>query len=230
MYRPTSGTGSWPSRVAPSLAARLLRSVAVDLAARVDHRLPGTREAVRRRVVVCGDGDHVVGLLGSYASSAWHLAGESFDKLTIALRHSAHQGLDPVRYALGIVSTLTHEIAHAITHIYGIAGTTGPGRIRHTEDFAAVAILLGLRVVRHPEHPAVVFTPGLSEQARTDYADLIQRVAQAGLHRTTGTGYAGPARFHNLIDDALAADPSLGRAAASARSNTASSSSSLFSR
>lgn len=229
MRHPASASGSWMRPVNADDASRLLRSVAVDLAARVDRRLPGTREAVRRRVVVCGDGDHVVGLLGSYTSSAWHLTGESFDKLTIALRHSAHQDLDPVRYALGIVSTLTHEIAHAITHIYGIAGTTGPGRIRHTEDFAAVAIRLGLRVVRRPEHPAVVFTPGLSEQGRTDYADLIQRVAQAQLHRTTGTGYAGPARFHDLIDAALAADPSLGQTNSSASSNTASPSS-LFSR
>lgn len=223
---PPPGFGA---RTGASIAAQLLRSVAVDLAARVDRRLPGTANTVRRRVVVCGDGNHVVGLLGSYTSSAWHLTGESFDKLTIALRHSAHQDLDPVRYALGIVSTLTHELAHAITHIYGFTGTTGPGRIRHTEDFATVAIQLGLRVVRRPEHPAVVFTPGLSEQGRTDYADLIQRVAQAGLHRTTRTGYAGPARFHDLIDAALAADPSLGQAASSAPSNTASSTS-LFSR
>lgn len=229
MRHPASASGSWMRPVNADDASRLLRSVAVDLAARVDHRLPGTREAVRRRVVVCGDGDHVVGLLGSYTSSAWHLAGESFDKLTIALRHSAHQDLDPVRYALGIVSTLTHEIAHAITHIYGIAGTTGPGRIRHTEDFAVIANRLGLRVVRRPEHPAGVFTPGLSEQGRTDYADLIQRVTQAQLHRTTGTGYAGPARFHDLVDAALAADPSLGKTNSSASSNTASPSS-LFSR
>lgn len=180
-------------------------------------------------MVVCGEGNHVVGLLGSYASCAWHLAGDSFDKLTIALRHSAHQNLDPVLYALGIVSTLTHELAHAITHLYGIAGTTGPGRIHHTENFAAVATRLGLRVVRRPEHPAVVFTPGLSEQGRTDYADLIQRVAQAQLHRTTGTGYAGPARFHDLVDAALAADPSLGKTNSSAPSNTTSPSS-LFSR
>lgn len=229
MRHPASASGSWMRPVNADDASRLLRSVAVDLAARVDHRLPGTREAVRRRVVVCGDGDHVVGLLGSYTSSAWHLAGESFDKLTIALRHSAHQDLDPVRYALGIVSTLMHEIAHAITHIYGIAGTTGPGRIRHTEDFAVIANRLGLRVVRRPEHPAGVFTPGLSEQGRTDYADLIQRVTQAQLHRTTGTGYAGPARFHDLVDAALAADPSLGKTNSSASSNTASPSS-LFSR
>ena len=229
MRHPASASGSWMRPVNADDASRLLRSVAVDLAARVDHRLPGTREAVHRRVVVCGDGDHVVGLLGSYTSSAWHLAGDSFDKLTIALRHSAHQDLDPVRYALGIVSTLTHEIAHAITHIYGIAGTTGPGRIRHTEDFAAIAIRLGLRVVRRPEHPAVVFTPGLSEQGRTDYADLIQRVAQAQLHRTTGTCYAGPARFHDLVDDALAADLSLGQTNSSTSASTASPSS-LFSR
>lgn len=217
------------ARTDASIAAQLLRSVALDLAARVDHRLPGTAKTVRRRAVVCGDGNHVVGLLGSYTSSAWRLAGESFDKLTIALRHSAHQDLDPARYALGIVSTLTHEIAHAITHIYGIAGTTGPGRIRHTEDFAVIAIRLGLRVVRHPEHPTVVFTPGLSERGRTDYADLIQRVAQAQLHRTTGTGYAGPARFHDLVDAALAADPSLGKTNSSASASTASPSS-LFSR
>lgn len=223
---PPPGFGA---RTDASVASQLLRSVAVDLAARVDHRLPGTAETVRRRVVVCGDGNHVVGLLGSYTSSAWHLAGESFDKLTIALRHSAHQDLDPVVYALGIVSTLTHEIAHAITHIYGIAGTSGPGRVRHTEDFAAIAIRLGLRVVRRPEHPAVVFTPGLSEQGRADYADLIQQVAHAELHRATGTGYAGPARFHDLVDAALAADPSLGQAASSASWHTTSSSS-LFSR
>ncbi|QZY52863.1 hypothetical protein [Leucobacter tenebrionis] len=209
---PPPGFGA---RTDASVASQLLRSVAVDLAARVDHRLPGTAETVRRRVVVCGDGDRVVGLLGSYTSCAWSLAGEFFDKLTVALRHSAHQNLDPVVYARSVISTLTHELAHAITHLYGIAGTSGPGRIHHTEDFAAVATRLGLRVVRRPEHPAVVFTPGLSEQGRADYADLIQRVAQGRLHRTTGTGYAGPDRFHDLIDAALAADPSLGQSAAS---------------
>lgn len=223
MHRSAPLKTAWMRPVAAHDAPRLLRSVAVDLAARVDRRLPGTAEAVRRRVVVCGDGTHVVGVLGSYTSSAWHIAGESFDKLTITLRRSAHQDPDPGVYARGIVSTLAHELAHVITHFYGIAGTTGPGRIRHTEDFAAVATRLGLRVVRRPDHPAVLFTPGLSEQGRADYADLIQRVAQAQLHRTTGTGYAGPARFHELIDAALAADPSLGHAAASTpRSSSAS--------
>lgn len=211
----TPGTGSWPHRTDPFHAAQLLRSVALDLAARVDRRLPGIAYAVHRRIVICGDGDQIVGLLGSYTSSAWRLADQSFDTLTIAVRHSAHQNLDPVVYARGIVSTLTHEMVHAVTHIYGITGTTGPGRIRHTENFAAVATRLGLRVVRRPDHPAVVLTPGLSEQGRTDYADLIDRVARARLHCTTGTGYAGPDRFHELLDAARAADPTLGQTAAS---------------
>lgn len=215
MHRSAPAKIAWMRPVAAHDASRLLRAFALEMTTRVEHRLPGTAEAVRRRVVVCGDGTHVVGLLGSYTSSAWHLAGESFDKLTIVLRHSAHQDPDPMVYAWGIVSTLAHELAHVITHIYGIAGTTGPGRVRHTEDFAAVATRLGLRVVRRPDHPAVVFTPGLSEQGRADYADLVRRIAQAQLHRTTGTGYAGPARFHELIDAALAADPSLGQTAAS---------------
>lgn len=205
-------TNDYPSA---QQAALLMRSVALELTARVDHRVPGIAEAVSRRVVVCSDGLHVVGTLGSYTSQAWRLQCESFDKLTITLRHSAHQDPDPVVYARGIVSTLAHELAHAITHFYGIAGTTGPGRVRHTEDFAAVAIRLGLRVVRRLDHPAVVYTPGLSEQGRADYADLVRRVAQAQLHRTAGTGYAGPARFHELIDATLAADPSLGKTAAS---------------
>lgn len=168
MHRSAPPKTAWMRPSAAHDASRLLRSVAVDLAAHVDRCLPGTAETVRRRVVVCGDGDHVVGVLGSYTSSAWHLAGESFDKLTITLRHSARQDPDPMVYARGIVSTLTHELVHAITHIYGITGTTGPGRVWHTEDFAAIAIQLGFRVVRRPDHPAVVFTPGLSEQRRTD--------------------------------------------------------------
>ena len=229
MHRSAPLKTVWMRPVAAHDASRLLRVFALEMTARVEHCLPGTAETVRRRVVVCGDGTHVVGVLGSYTSSAWHLAGESFDKLTIALRHSAHQDPDPVVYARGIVSTLTHEVSHAITHIYGIAGTTGPGRIRHTEDFAAIATRLGLRVVRRLDHPAVVFTPGLSEQGRTDYADLIQCVAQAGLHRTTGTGYAGPQRFHDLVDGAAEAEPSLSRASASA-SSIFTSASSLFSR
>ena len=57
-------------------ASRLLRSVAVDLAARVDHRLPGTREAVHRRVVVCGDGDSAIVMHDHQRRGAGALVGE----------------------------------------------------------------------------------------------------------------------------------------------------------
>lgn len=83
-------------------------------------------------------------------------------------------------------------------------------------------------MVRRPDRPAVVFTPGLSEQGRADYTDLIQHVAQAQLHRTTGIGYAGPKRFQDLVDGAAEAEPPLGRASASA-SSIFTSASSLFS-
>lgn len=186
----------------PSHAARLLRAVAIDLAARADHRLPGIAEAARRRTVTHVDGDHVVGQLGSFSASAWTLSGEQFDRLTVAVRHSTHQDPDPGIYARAIVCTLAHELAHAYTHAHGITGTTGPRRIQHTEDFAHVATRLGLHVVRRPAHPTVIFTPGLSAHGRIEFADLIERVARGNLARTTGTGYAGPDRFHDLIAQA----------------------------
>ena len=198
-------------RPSPHNAARLLRSVALDLTARANHRLPGLAEAFSRRTVVCADGDHVVGVLGSYQSPAWSAGNERFDKLTVALRHSAHQALDPVVYARNIFVTLAHETAHAYTQMSGLVGTTGPGRMRHTEDFTYVAIRLGLRVVRRPEHPTVIFTPGLSAQGRIEFADLIERIAHANLARTRGIGYAGPERFHDLV--ARASGDVLGTAA-----------------
>lgn len=186
----------------PGVAAKLLRSVGLNLTRRVNHRLPGIAEAFTCRTVVCADGDHIVGVLGSYTAPAWKLEGEHFDKLAVAVRHSAHQAIDPAVYAQNVFATLAHEIAHAYTQLSGLVGTTGPSRTEHTEDFALVAVRLGLRVVRRPEHPTVIFTPGLSAHGRSEFADLIDRIATANLARTSGVGYAGPERFHQLVDRA----------------------------
>lgn len=210
-------------------AARLLRSVALDLARRVNHRLPGIAGACTRRTVVRADGDHVVGVLGSHQAPAWRAGNERFDKLTIALRHAAHQATDPAVYAENIFTTLAHEMAHAYTQMSGLVGTSGPGRAKHTEDFALVAVRLGLRVVRRPEHPTAIFTPGISVYGRIEFADLIDRIAAGSLARTSGIGYAGPQRFHDLI--AQAPGDVLGTAAAStpaASSGAPSSSTSSF--
>ncbi|WP_341210577.1 hypothetical protein [uncultured Microbacterium sp.] len=180
-------------------AAHLLRSIGLDLARRVNDRLPGMAEVLSRRTVVHVDGKHVVGVLGSYKSLAWTLAGEHFDKLTVTVRHSAHQAIAPTVYAQNIFTTLAHEIAHAYTQMSGLVGTTGLSRIEHTEDFALVAVRLGLRVVRRPEHPTVIFTPGLSAHGRIEFVDLIERIAHGNLARASGTGYAGPRRFHDLV-------------------------------
>ncbi len=194
-------------RLSAHSSARLLRAVGLDLTRRVNHRLPGIASTFTRRVVVCVDGNHIVGALGSYTSPAWRLAGEYFDNLTINVRHASHQAIDPAVYARNILTTLAHEIAHAYTPISGLIGTTGPGRMRHTEDFALVAVQLGLRVVRHPEHPTVVFTPDLSVRGRIEFADLIDRIAASNLARTSGIAYAGPQRFHDLVGRAASAMP-----------------------
>lgn len=209
-------------------AAHLLRSVALDLARRVNHRLPGIAEAFSRRTVVCADGVHVVGVLGSHQASAWSAGNERFDKLTIALRHSVHQSPDPFVYARNIFATLAHETAHAYTQMSGLVGTTGPGRMRHTEDFAHVAIRLGLHVVRRPEHPTVIFTPGLSTPGRIEFADLIERIAHANLARTRGVGYAGPKRFHDLVARASGDVPGTAATAASTFGPASSSSTSFI--
>ncbi|WP_330446797.1 hypothetical protein OH817_03860 [Kocuria rhizophila] len=193
--------------VDPVLAARLLRSVALDLTARVEHRLPGIAESFARRVVVCADGDHLVGWLGSYVSPASQEGKEHFDKLTVAVRHVAHQDPEPTVYARGVLSTLAHEIAHSYTRVCGLEGTTGPGRVRHTDSFARVATRLGLHVVRRPDQQAVIFTPSLSPRGKADFADLVARLAQAGLARTSGIGFAGPDHFHENVAPATAAPP-----------------------
>lgn len=192
--------------VDPAMAAGLLRSVAFDLTARVEHCLPGIAESFARCVVVCADGDRVVGPLGSYVSPAWTAGGERFDKLTVAVRHVVHQDPDPAVGARGIFSTLAHEIAHAYTRACGLEGTTGPSRVRHTEVFARVAARLGLRVVRRPEQQAVIFTPDMSTRGRAEFADLVAHLAQGNLHRTSGIGFAGPDRFHEHV--APVTDPS----------------------
>lgn len=193
--------------VDPVLTARLLRTVALDLTARVEHRLPGIAESFAHRVVVCANGDHLVGWLGSYVSPAWQTGNEHFDKLTVAVRHAAHQDPDPTVYARGVLSTLAHEIAHSYTRVCGLEGTTGPGRVRHTESFARVATCLGLHVVRRPDQQAVIFTPSLSPRGQADFADLVARLARAGLGRTSGIGLAGPDRFHEHVTPATAAPP-----------------------
>lgn len=190
-----------PQSSAPT-AARLLRAVALDLARRANHRLPGIADAIRNRTVIRADGVHVVGVLGSFQALAWSAGDEHFDKITITLRHSAHQALDPAHYAHNVLTTLAHEITHAYMQMNNLVGTTGPGRIRHTENFALIAKRLGLRVERRAEHPAAVFTPGLSTQGRTEFADLIQQLTAANLARTTGIGYAGPERFNYLVAQA----------------------------
>lgn len=200
-----------PSRfgasVDPATAAQLLRSVALDLTRRVEHSLPGIAESFARRVVVCANGDHLVGWLGSYVSPAWQTGNEQFDKLTVAVRHAAHQDPDPTVYARGVLSTLAHEIAHSYTRVCGLEGTTGPGRVRHTESFARVATRLGLHVVRRPDQQAVISTPSLSPRGRADFADLVARLAQGNLGRTSGIGLAGPDRFHEHIAPAAFAPP-----------------------
>lgn len=199
-------------------AAQLMRSVGLNLTRRVNRRLPGIAGAFARRVVLHADGDHVVGVLGSYQAPAWGTGNEHFDKLTVTVRHSAHQAIDPVVYAQNIFTTLAHEIAHGYTQMSGLVGTTGPGRTEHTEDFALVAIRLGLRVVRRPELPTVIFTPGLSTHGRIEFADLIDHIARSTLARTSGIGYAGPQRFHDL----------LGRAGSAKHTSTSSSSTSFI--
>lgn len=199
MDHPRASVSGFGAPTDPDAAAHLLRSVALDMARRVNHRLPGIAEAFSRRTVVCADGVHVVGVLGSYQSPAWSAGSERFDKLIITLRHSAHRATDPAIYAQNILVTLAHEAAHAYTQLSGLVGTTGPGRAEHTNDFALVAIRLGLHVVRRPEHPTVIFTPGLSAHGRIEFADLIERLVHANLARTSGIGYAGPERFHVLV-------------------------------
>lgn len=227
MHHPRTSASGLGAPTDPVTAAHFLRSVALDLARRVNWQLPGIAGAFSRRAVVCADGDHVVGVLGSYQAPAWRAGNEHFDKLTVTVRHSAHQAIDPVVYAQNIFTTLAHEIAHGYTQMSGLVGTIGPGRAEHTEDFALVAVRLGLRVVRRPEHPTVIFTPGLSAHGRIEFADLIERIAHANLARTRGIGYAGPKRFHDLV--ARASGDVLGTAAIAASTfGPASSSSTSF--
>lgn len=208
---------------APHLAAHLLRSIGLSLTRRVNHRLPGIAGTFARRVVIHADGDHVVGALGSYKTPAWSLEGEHFDKLTVTIRHSVHQAIDPQVYAQNIFTTLAHEIAHAYTQMSGLVGTIGPGLAEHTEDFALVAVRLGLRVVRRPNDPTVIFTPGLSTHGRIEFADLINHIARGNLAHTSGTGYVGPEHFHQLVARATGTTPSAAAFAASTPDPTSSS-------
>lgn len=190
------------AQTSPDTAARVLRDIGLAISPRVEYRLPGLTTAFRDRTVVCADGDHLVGALGSVKAPFWESDGQYFGKLTIALRHAQHQDSDASRYARRIVTTFLHEMGHVYTHATGIHGTEGPGRARHTEAFAEIAIRLGLRILRRPEEPTVIFTPSLAPWGETMFADLITAVARARLDRTTGIGYAGPQRFHDLVDRA----------------------------
>lgn len=183
----------------PDTAARVLRGIGLAIAPRVEHRLPGITTAFHDDAVVCADGEHVVGALGSCKAPFWEAEGQRFGKLTVALRHVQHQDSDPLGRARRIITTFVHEMGHVYTHATGIQGTEGPGRARHTEAFAEIAVRLGLRVLRRPEEETVVFTPGLSPWGEAMFADLITTVARARLDRTTGVGYAGPPSFHDLI-------------------------------
>lgn len=183
----------------PDTAARVLRDVGLAIAPRIEHHLPGITAASHDDTVVCADAEQLVGALGSCKAPFWEAGGQYFGKLTVALRHVQHQDTEPLGYARRIVTTLLHEFGHVYTHATGIQGTDGPGRARHTEAFAEIAGRLGLRVLRRPEEPTVIFTPGLSPWGEAMFADLITTVAGARLDRTTGIGYAGPPSFHDLI-------------------------------
>lgn len=192
----------------PETAARVLRGIGLAIAPRVEHLLPGTTAAFQDGTVVCGDGERLVGALGNCKAPFWEAGGQYFGKLTVALRHVQHQDPDPLGYARRIVTTLLHELGHVYTHATGIQGTDGPGRARHTQAFAEIAIRLGLRVLRRPEEATVIFTPGLSPWGEAMFADLITTVARARLDRTTGIGYAGPPSFHDLITAPAETPPS----------------------
>lgn len=188
--------------VAPSpasSAAMLLRDVGAELARRVSHRLPGLGETFAAKVVVVVDAEREDGALGSYTAPSWAIQGVHYDKLTLAVRHRVHLHRDPQAYAERLLTTLSHEIAHAYARSVGLSDTKGPGHVRHTEDFAVIAVRLGLNVLRAPGDPTGIFTPGLTRFGQAEFADLIWRIAAVDLRTVHGTGLAGPPSFTGVL-------------------------------
>ncbi|RRJ85684.1 hypothetical protein EG850_12235 [Gulosibacter macacae] len=194
----------------PDLAALMLRDIGAELARRVSNRLPGLGDAYERRVVLVADAETASGTaLGSFTSPAWRIQGRSFDKIAVALAHPLYRLPDGTIDAERVLATLAHEIAHLYTDEIGISGTIAPDHIGHTEDFALVAIRLGLSILRRPNTPTRIFTPGLADYGRAEFRDLIYRIACAGLHTASGIQLAGPVGFTGRLAPARVAAASI---------------------
>lgn len=181
-----------PQTLHHSAVARLLHEVCTDLTRAAEQHLPELAPKFANDIVVVADSTQLTGELGSYTVNGCRIDGKVYDKLSVSLRHPAHTDVNPAVYATKVLTTLTHELAHACTVRHGEAGSADPGHDGHTEEFGVAAEHLGLEVTRCEHYPGRVFTPRLTSDAHQKYQAQIRRLSRVNFAGVNGVGLAGP--------------------------------------
>lgn len=179
--------------------AQLLREVCAEMAGLAGHHLPGLAPTFANNIVVVADSVNLAGEQGNYTIEGCQIAGKTYDKLSISLRHPAHADASPETYAANLIVTLAHELAHAHVVHHGHTSHAELLRDSHNHEFEVAAEHLGLEIARCAHQPGRVFTPRLTPRAHRHYRGLIGRLAGIGFTGTSGIGFAGPHGLHGHL-------------------------------
>jgi len=181
--------------------ARALHLIGGTLCRRTAIDVPGLATLYDAHAVIVADGTRLTGPLGSFAGRTWRSDQNTFDKITINTRHISTQDADPHVYAENILTVFLHELTHMVAFHSNLVDTLAPDYLFHTEDFARIARRMGLHVEKSPEHQAGLFTPHLTEAARTRHRDLLTQLTKLRLGGMRGRGLAGPPDFTGSLPD-----------------------------
>jgi hypothetical protein len=172
----------------------LLHNTVVEAARRRQEELPGLVETLQDEVVLTTGGTSRLAY-GWFAEGAWRYGDHHIHELFLnADRRASHPS---VSAAEDVLVTLLHEACHAWAQLNGVRDTSRSGRY-HNRRFAEIALTIGLAV----EKDAAIghHTPGLSQWARTDYADLLDKL-EHGLVLAREPKAAAPVGSSSDTDD-----------------------------